>query len=382
MSLSSTLNPLFTALFGPELSTPQWESSQWLAFTPLLLLLIWLSFRRARGASSKRQLPHATRLWTDADGVSTKPPLMRGRKTRGVFFSVGILLTLLALCRPQWGEIEEISFDQQREIVIGLDLSQSMLADDIPPTRLERSKLLIGSLLDQLKGERVGLALFAGTAFLQSPLSADHEVLRDLLVDLDPSFLPQGGTRYEALLQTALEAFSQDGEADRFLVILSDGESHEENWRALLPKLRERDIHVLGLGVGTLEGSLVPGPTGGLLKDARGAAVLSRLQPSTLQALAKETKGLYREASVWVDIAQLVEQSVAKGAKGQFIDKRQTKLHDRFQLFLGPALFFLFLSYLWEFPVVCVARRLLVGGADPATRAKKPSRKKSRHDFF
>ncbi|MBW2712544.1 MAG: VWA domain-containing protein [Deltaproteobacteria bacterium] len=379
--LSSWIAPLFGPLLGPENASPRWESSQWLAFAPFLLLLIWLSFRKARGASPNRELPHATRLWTDADGVSTKAPLMRGRKTRGVFYSLGILLTLVALCRPQWGEIEEVTFDQHREIIIGLDLSQSMLTDDIQPSRLERSKLLIGSLLDQLKGERVGLALFAGTAFLQSPLSADHEVLRDLLVDLDPSFLPQGGTRYEALLQTALDSFSKEGEADRFLVILSDGESHEENWRALLPRLREHDIHVIGLGVGTVDGGLVPGPRGGLLKDSRGAAVLSRLQPSTLQALAKETKGLYREASVWVDIAQLVEHSVAQGAKGEFIDKRQTQLHERFQLFMALALLFLFFSYLWEFPVTPRARQLRVGDASQANAASKKS-KRSRPDFF
>lgn len=375
------LSALLDTLLGGNV-TSYWESAQWLAFTPLLLLFAWLSFRKATGTATRRELPKAKRLWTDADGVSAKPPLLRGRKSRGVLFTSGILLALLALCRPQWGEIEEVTFDQQREIILGLDLSQSMLAEDIVPSRLERSKLLIGALLDQLKGERVGLAVFAGTSFLQSPLSSDHEVLRDLLVDLDPSFLPQSGTRYEALLQTALEAFSQEGDADRFLIILSDGESHEENWRALLPKLRERDIHVLGLGVGTAEGGLVPSPTGGLLKDARGAAVLSRLQPSTLQALAKGTNGEYREASVWVDIAELIEHSVAQGTKGDFVDKRQSKLHDRFQLFLAPALFFLFLSYLWEFPVTAKARRLQVGPTPKAPETTEGSTGNRRPSFF
>ena len=105
---------------------------------------------------------------------------------------------------------------------------------------------------------------------------------------------------------------------------------------------------------------------------------------ATLQALAKDTKGFYREASVWVDIAQLVEESVARGAKGEFIDKRQSKLHDRFQLFLGPALLFLFLSYLCEFPVTCVARQLRVGtgaqSSEETTGAKAAS--EGRSSFF
>ena len=108
----------------------------------------------------------------------------------------GLALCIVALARPQWGVIEEQVFDQSREVLIAIDLSRSMLAQDVKPSRLDRSKLLIQSLLDGLKGERVGLVLFAGTAFLQSPLSADYEILREFLPALNPDYLPEGGSNY------------------------------------------------------------------------------------------------------------------------------------------------------------------------------------------
>ena len=115
----------------------------------------------------------------------------------------------------------------------------SMLTPDVKPSRLERSKLLVQSLLDHLQGERVGLAVFSGTAFLQSPLSADYEVLREFLPNLGPDFLPEGGTNYRQLLETSIDAFGSSGAADRFLVILSDGEANaDDDWRDEIPKLK------------------------------------------------------------------------------------------------------------------------------------------------
>src|SRR5262249_40076271 len=145
------------------------------------------------------------RLWADRHGLVDSPAASR-RRFRGALLALGAAGALLALARPQWGSIEETSYDQAREVLIALDLSRSMLAEDVAPARLARAKLLIESLLDQLHGERVGLAVFAGTSFLQSPMSADYEVLRDFLAELEPSYLPQGGTDYHNMLGTALKA--------------------------------------------------------------------------------------------------------------------------------------------------------------------------------
>jgi Ca-activated chloride channel family protein len=139
-------------------------------------------------------------------------------------------------------------FDQAREIIIAIDLSRSMLSPDVKPSRLDRAKLLTQSLLEKLNGERVGLISFAGTAFVQSPLSSDYEILREFLPLLNPEFLPEGGTNYRALIETSLSAFSTSN-ADRFLIILSDGEATDDEWKAAAAELKKKNIRVLALGI-------------------------------------------------------------------------------------------------------------------------------------
>jgi Ca-activated chloride channel family protein len=341
-----------------------WAHPLILYLIPAALLGVWWIFRSARGANGP-SFEHIRRLWADRRGLSDNAAATRRRVLRGICLAAAVSAALLALARPQWGAIAEESFDQSREVMLALDLSRSMLADDVSPNRLARAKLLIEGLLDQLKGERVGLIVFSGTAFVQSPLSADYEVLRDFLTELDPSYLPEGGTDYDAMLHTAVQAFGQQGEGDRYLVVLSDGEAFDENWQKQLPALRERGIRVIGLGVGTPAGALVPNGKGGVLKDEHGAAVLSRLEPRTLQQLAAETDGTYRDAATWVDIAELVTATVEQGRKGRYVEQRNVRLQDHFQLFLAPALFFLLLSYWLEFPVSPLARALPKRGRRP-----------------
>jgi Ca-activated chloride channel family protein len=333
-----------------------WDHPFVLGLIPAALALAWWASRGGAARGSVR-FARIRRLWADAEGLHDRRTA-RGRRWRGLLLALGAALALAALARPQWGTIEERQIDRSREVLLALDLSRSMLADDVAPTRLDRAKLLIDSLLDQLAGERVGLAVFAGTAFLQSPMSADYEVLRDFLHELDPTYLPQGGTNYGAMLQTALRSFDPDGEGDRFLVVLSDGEAHDGEWSALVPVLRQRGVRVVGLGLGTAEGGLVPDGQGGIEKDERGAAVLSRLEPETLNRLAAETGGVYRDAATWVDIADLVGATVAQGRAGSHVEQIHLRRRDRYQWLLAPAVLFLMLAYAFELPVLPVARTL------------------------
>ncbi len=266
-------------------------------------------------------------------------------------FCLGLACAIVALARPQWGRLEEPVFDQSREILIALDLSRSMTAPDVKPNRLDRAKLLITSLLERLQGERVGLVVFAGTSFLQSPLSSDYEILRDFLPSLNPDFLPQGGSNYKALLETSLESFGTEAAADRFLIILSDGEATDDNWKSLAADLKKKSIRVLGLGIGTPEGAMLPDGSGAFIKDERGAVVLSKLEPRTLQELAETTNGLYTDASSWVDLAQLINSTVETGRKGAFLERSRVRLAERFQWVLAPALLLFAWSYWREFPV-------------------------------
>jgi Ca-activated chloride channel family protein len=346
-----------------------WPHVFWLLIAPAALLWWELTHQRRAAAVGRPKILRAEagpRSLVLADRQSSTP---RGIRPR-IWLCVGLALTLAALARPQWGRLEEPVFDQSREILLAIDLSRSMLTPDVKPSRLDRTKLLIQSLLEKLAGERVGLVVFSGTAFLQSPLSADYEILREFLPALNPGFLPEGGTNYGALIEAALQAFGASGAADRFLVILSDGEATDDEWKSRGDELAKKNIRVIGLGVGTTAGGMIPDGSGQFVKDERGAVVLSKLESATLQQLAQQTNGVYRDASAWVDVASLVNETIEKGRKGQFVEKNTIRLVERFQWPLALGLWCLIASFCYEFPVRPRPRdvRLSPSKSDPGIR--------------
>ncbi len=326
-----------------------WPLFLWLLPLPFLLLLAGLlRSRRGPGAAGGDHILRGE-AGSGRLRLGGSPGATPGRRARPLLCLAAAGL-LLGLACPQWGVIEEPVYSSSREILIGLDLSRSMLATDIKPSRLERSKLLVQSLLDRLRGERIGLVVFSGTAFLQSPLSSDYEILRDLLPSLGPDYLPEGGTAYRALLRASLDAFSKTPNTDRFLIILSDGEALDDDWKPLVAELKERQVRVLGLGVGTAAGSLITDEKGALVKDERGAAVLTRLEPATLESLARDTAGRYREAGTWIDLSALVRETVEAGRRGETVEVQKVRLVERFQWPLAFALACGLLSLAMEFP--------------------------------
>ncbi len=329
-----------------------WGMPLWLLGVPVsLILLCWGLVRHWRRSSVGG--------WSGMKAVSLDGGRLRemvnGLRPPGrlIFFWLAMCFLSVALARPQLGWIELPRFERSREVMVALDLSKSMWADDVKPSRLDRSRLLVDNLLDHLKGERVGLVLFAGSAFTQSPLSADYEVLREFLPELSPEYLPQGGTNYAAMLDAVLESFSQgpDSAADRYLIILSDGESLSDEWQSRMKGLKDAGVKVIGLGIGTPQGAVIQEPGGGVIKDSNGSAVLSRLNAATLQALARGTGGEYRQADRWLDLPELLQQTVEKGRKGDFSEKKDRKPMERYQVPLLLALILFALSWWREYPV-------------------------------
>jgi len=345
-----------------------WPQLLWLLALPAALLG-WELTRRRRAADPAAH-PKIHRAETGLNSVTLTEMPGRGRggsprisEERGGpprprssarcrwWLVAGMAFAIVALARPQWGRLDEPVFEQSREILIAMDLSRSMLTPDVPPSRLDRAKLLVQSLLDRLAGERVGLAVFAGTAFLQAPLSADYEILREFLPVLGPDYLPEGGTNYGALLDAAAGAFGDGPGTDRFLIILSDGGATDDDWRSHIGKLKDKGIRVIGLGIGTAAGGFIPDGEGGLMKDERGAVVKAALESDTLRELADKTGGAYRDASQWVDLPALLKATVEAAQKGQFVEKNTVMHIERFQWALAPALLCLLMSFWREFPV-------------------------------
>ncbi|EDY82320.1 von Willebrand factor type A domain protein [Verrucomicrobiia bacterium DG1235] len=334
-----------------------WGNEEWLwALAFPALFFAWNLFHRSRASARSRG---RQAQWATAGFGGIKPaPRSKVRPPKALLCSA-LALLVVSIAQPRWGTEKRITFERSREVIIAMDLSKSMLADDMKPSRLDRAKLVVESMLDTLEGESVGLVVFAGTAFLQSPMSPDYQILRGFLKEINPSFIPQGGTNYEAMLTTALDSFEQsDGMADRFLIIISDGESLDSNWKAKAEELKEQNVRAICLGFGTKEGSFIPDGAGGYLKDPNGAVVLSKLEPNTLSQIARITEGEYREASVWIDLPQLVEDTVKKGQANLTEREREEAEIERYHYFLAPGLALLLLSIYWEFPALPKARNI------------------------
>lgn len=330
----------------------------WLLLLPASLLLIG-SFRRSRSGPVPHPKITRAHIGLDPSSLAIGP---WSPAPRPIAASLALAALILALARPQGGTITTPTVTESRDVLVAVDVSRSMLADDVSPDRLSRARLLVRTLTDELQGERLGLLPFAGTAFLQSPLSADYEIFRTFLDELGPDMIPAGGSNFTTLLNTAAEAFgSADADptvatnaeppADRFLIILSDGEAQDDTWRPVAQKLADRGVRVLALGLGTAAGTMIPDGAGGLVKDARGAAVLSRLDASTLQALAELTDGAYRDASTWVDLPALLRETVARGRAQRETTETAPRREELFVWFLAPALALLALALVREFPV-------------------------------
>jgi Ca-activated chloride channel family protein len=343
-----------------------WPHVLWFLLAPAALLARELA-GRYRGSSATH--PNILRAEAGSRSLELKPPGQGGgpgRKSR-IWLGLGLALGIAALARPQWGVVDEPKLSQSRDVLIAIDLSRSMLTGDVKPSRLERAKLLAQSLLTNLSGERVGLIAFAGTAFLQSPLSSDYGILDEFLPELNPDFMPVGGTNYGALMDTAAAAFGNDPTGDRYLIVLSDGGATDDGWRDHIDALRKKGIHVIGLGVGTAAGGFIPDRSGGFMKDERGAVVLSRLEGDNLRELAQKTGGVYRDAGEWLDLAGVLKASVDAGRRGDFLERRAVTRVERYQWFLAPALLYLLISFLVEFPVRPTPRdvKLSPRGGDP-----------------
>ncbi|MFT4047853.1 MAG: VWA domain-containing protein, partial [Solimonas sp.] len=304
-----------------------------------------LMLRHLRGAVPPR--------WPAMQRVAVSGNRIRGavrrRAVPAVLTLLAIALAIVALARPRWGEQDVDAFTSSREVMIALDLSRSMLAEDVQPSRLDQAFTVTEALLDHLKGERVGLIVFAGTAFVQVPLSSDYQIIREFLPDLGPDYMPQGGSDYTGMLKSALEGFSEAPDVDRYLVVLSDGESTTEGWQDLLPELDKRQVHVVALGLGTEEGGFIRDENGGYLRDGRGGTVHSRLMPSTLQTLARRTGGEYLNASTLEDVEPLLKKTVETGRKGRFGGEGGETQRECFQWLLLPAVLLGLAGLLREF---------------------------------
>jgi len=304
----------------------------------LVLFYIWANKRRVRAMEAfahKDLLVHLT------------PSIDRKKQNMKVFLVLlSVSAIALSLMRPQWGfewkEVKRSGLD----ILIAIDTSRSMLAEDVKPNRLERSKLAVKDLIQKLQGDRIGLIAFAGSAFLQCPLTVDYSGFMLSLDDLNVNTLPKGGTSLSHAIKTALDSYEGGKKKYMALVIITDGEDHEGDAAEWAEKARQQGIKIFTVGIGTREGELIPvtDEAGNrmFLKDRDGNVVKTRLDEKTLQDIALATGGSYVKATATEFGLDLIyEEKLSKMEKREVENKMVRKYYERYQIPLAFALLLL-----------------------------------------
>lgn len=268
-----------------------------------------------------------------------------------LLFSMALLLLFCALLRPSWHKKEEVVEQEGREILIALDVSRSMLAQDYKANRLEFSKKKIRNLLSALSSERVGLLLFSGSAIVQCPLTTDYSAFYMFLDQVDAESIASGTTALDQALHKTIELFkAAPARKNKLLVVLTDGEDFSSNLSALKQQAQEIGLTIFTLGVATPEGAPIPvlnrrGESIGHQKDEHGAVVISRLNEGILRNLALDAGGTYMQASADDADIQTLAHKVQQFEKERFEDKKVAQLEEQYYYFVGGALICLLLEW-------------------------------------
>lgn len=329
-----------------------WESPQFLWLLLVVASLPFLTWYIARKHREK-----LNRFFSDEmlEKLWNKP-WESAQRTRIILLTIGLALLVVGLAGPKIGsEIREVK-RQGVDLLIALDISRSMHAEDVRPNRLEKAKFEIQSLVNRLRGDRVGLILFTNTAFLQCPLTTDYSAFNMYLDLASTDQLPAAGTDFATVLREAARVFESSGEQDanaaRVLLLFSDGEDHSPGFEEELQALVNKDVFVYTVGIGTSQGATIPvydQRTGRITqyhRDRNGQVVTTRLESQNLQAIARTGRGNYYEIQRGSDridgfISKLDELERRDIAVEMFSDYK-----NRYQIPTAAGLFFVITSLL------------------------------------
>ena len=264
---------------------------------------------------------------------------------RLVLFSTGFFFFVIGLSRPQIGARLKEQEIKGAEIIIAIDVSNSMLAEDYSPNRLERAKLAVSRLVDKLRDDRIGLVIFAGTSFVQLPVTTDYVSAKMFLNSIDTGSIPIQGTALGDAITTCIRSFSAQSDKSRAIILITDGENHEDDPVAAAKQAAEMGIKVFTIGVGSPEGKPIP-MNGELLKDKDGEIVVSRLDEAVLQEIAAEGNGAYvRAANSEFGLNPIIDD-LRKLEDEKYSSVVFEEYDEQFMYFLAIALVFLVLEML------------------------------------
>ncbi len=317
-----------------------------LLLIPCLVIFYLLTFR-----SKRRMLKKfiANDVWQ----YLLKSVSLKKQRVKPIFFILGVFCLILALSQPKWGYHWEKIKRRGLDIVVALDVSKSMLAEDIKPNRLEAAKREIKNLINMLKGDRIGIVAFSGTAFLQCPLTLDYGTAKLFLDYLNTDIIPLGGTDIGGAIQKTIRAFEGHGREHCAMILITDGEDHRGNVMAAVKEAKNKGIVIFSVGVGKGEGAPIPvlGKDGKreFLKNNEGKIVVSKPNMKLLQKIALMTGG--RKGVIGTGnfpLEEIYQKELSKMEKKELESSRQKQFENRFQYFLFAAILFFVLETIFS----------------------------------
>jgi len=320
---------------------------EWLWGLLLIPLLIALFVRAERRGLRRLQEFVSARLLPQLAGTVNRPR----RLVKFALQLLGLSLAVVSLAQPRWGYTFQDVKRKGLDLLIAVDTSRSMLSNDVQPNRLDRVKLAVQDLINELQGDRVGLIAFAGRAFLQAPLTIDYDAVVEAINDLDTKTIPEGGTNISSAITIATQSFGKSATGNRALIIFTDGEELSGDAVKMAKDAADAGVRIFTVGVGTPQGSLIPvtGDDGqtAFVKDASGQVVKSKLDDKRLREIAQATGGFYVHLESGPRTMQQVQsEGLAKMQAAEMDVRLSRRPIERYEWPLGAALIALALSIL------------------------------------
>lgn len=309
-----------------------------LLLIPLLVLLFVYARRQKKKALAK---------FGDLNLIMRLIPEFSGSREilKFIIWSTAWMLIVIGMADPQTGSKLEKIKRKGVDMIFALDVSNSMLAQDITPNRLERAKQAIIHLLGKLENDRVGLVVFAGKSYIQMPLTTDYSATRLFLSDISPGIVPVQGTAIGEAIETSASAFGNTKQS-KAIVVITDGENFEDNAAEVAKTAADKGIRVYTIGIGLPEGAPIPVYSGktqiGYKKDASGMTVITRINEPMLEEIAKAGKGMFVRANNSQSGVQEVFDQINKLEKAEYNEAFYSDYEDRFQFFILAALILVF----------------------------------------
>ncbi|WP_203257470.1 VWA domain-containing protein [Hyunsoonleella ulvae] len=265
-----------------------------------------------------------------------------------IFLCLAFLCLTIAMVNPKIGTKLETVKREGVDIVFAVDVSKSMLAEDIAPNRLEKAKQLVTQIINNLASDRVGIIAYAGKAFPQLPITTDYASAKMFLNNMNTDMLSSQGTAINEAIKLATTYFDDEEQTNRVLIIISDGEDHSEAAVDIAEEANEEGIRIFTIGVGDVKGGPIPLKRNGVVvsykKDSQGETVITKLNEDTLKGIASEADGAYINGKITNDVVESIREILNKMDKTEFEAKQFADFKDQFQWFLGFGIFFLLLD--------------------------------------